>query len=104
MLQIVSDVNSMRSKRSQVRVCAYLLCDVFFLRFNTRALQRAIWSKFLDRNLFLVASFFFLGGCFEIFESLSCILLLYVMMILLINKNSAISEKILHLSFLLSLF
>ena len=59
MLQIVSDVNSMRSKRSQVRVCAYLLCDVFFLRFNTRALQRAIWSKFLDRNLFLVASFLF---------------------------------------------
>lgn len=52
-----------------------------------------IW---IERNLFLVASFSF----FLVDAEKNLGISLVMMILLIINKNSAISEKILHLSFL----
>ena len=93
MLQIVSDVNLMRSMRSCVRV--FDMCDVFLLmRFREGNLDR-------EETCFLLL-LFFLSMLKKIGISRFCVMC-DMMRYLLINKNSAISEKILHLSFSLSL-
>ena len=94
MLQIVSDVNLMRSMRSCVRV--FDMCDVFLLmRFREGNLDR-------EETCFLLLLFFFVDAEKNLGISRFCVMC-DMMRYLLINKNSAISEKILHLSFSLSL-
>ena len=58
--------------------------------------MRVTGQIWIERNLFLVASSFF----FLVDAEKNLGISLVMMILLIINKNSAISEKILHLSFL----